>query len=250
MTAPTRAVTGGLAGKTVLIIGGSSGFGLEIAHLAAAQGARLLIVGRDGAKAEAVARELTQGGAAAAAFGLDATDAAGFQAFAERHGPFDHAVSMVGGAMGGGFLAADPATIRATIEGKFFANLTIARSLAPLLKDGGSITLTAGSGGRPDNASGAIIGNEAIAALVRGLGVELAPRARANAVAPTWTPTPLWRDMAQADVTAIEQRFAAQIPLGRVAHPAEVAQAYLFLMTCGFITGQTVAVDGGLTLVT
>lgn len=239
-------MSGKLTGKTVLIIGGSSGFGLEVAKKATAEGARLVIVGRDGAKAEGIAALLPD----ARGFGLDATDEAAFRSFVEAQGPFDHVVSMVGGAMGGGFLAADAATIRATIEGKFFANMVIARTLAPALNAGGSLTLTAGSGGRPDNASGAIIGNEAIAALVRGLGVELAPKVRANAVAPTWTPTPLWRDMAAEDIAAIEARFSAQIPLGRVAEPAEVAEAYLFLMTCTFITGQTLAVDGGLTLVT
>ena len=130
----------------------------------------------------------------------------------DQLGTLDHVVSMVGGAMGGGFLKADLATIRSTVEEKFFANLQIARIVAPSLAKGGSLTLTAGSGGRPDTASGAIIGNEAIATLVRGLGVELAPHARANAVAPTWTPTPLWRDQAAADVAATRAHFSELIP--------------------------------------
>ncbi|RWR04807.1 SDR family oxidoreductase [Paenirhodobacter populi] len=234
-----------LNGKTVLILGGSSGFGLEIARQAAAEGARLVIAGRDGAKAARVGAEL----GAHLAEGLDATDPAALEALLTRTGPVDHAVSMIGGAMGGGFLSADMATIRQAIEEKFFANLQIARVLAPHLAQGGSLTLTAGSGGRPDNASGAIIGNEGISTLVRGLAVELAPRVRANAVAPTWTPTPLWRGMSPAEVEEVRARFATQIPLGRTADPAEVAMAYMFLMRCGFVTGQTVTVDGGLTLV-
>ena len=242
-------MTGRLQGKTVFVIGGSSGFGLAIAEQAAAAGASLIIAGRDAAKAETVATALQANGASAKAYGVDATDIVALQSLFETVGQVDHLVSMVGGAMGGGFLTADPAVIRATIEGKFFANMMIARTAVPFLRDGGSITLTAGAGGRPDNASGAIIGNEALAGLVRGLGVELAPKLRANAVAPTWTPTPLWRDLAPTDVAATEARFHDLIPLGRVAEPAEVAEAYLFLMSCGFITGQTLAVDGGLTLV-
>lgn len=239
-----------LAGKTVLVLGGSSGFGLEIARLAAGEGARLVVVGRDGAKAARVAQSLRDGGSSAEGHGLDATDPAALEALLVGLGRVDHAVSMIGGAMGGGFLGADLATIRATIDGKFLANLQIARVLAPYLAEDASLTLTAGAGGRPDNASGAFVGNEALSTLVRGLAVELAPRARANAVAPTWTPTPLWRDVAAADIAATAAHFAGQIPLGRTAQPVEVAQAYLFLMRCGFITGQTITVDGGLTLVT
>jgi len=151
--------------------------------------------------------------------------------------------------MGGGFLSADAEEIRRAFEEKFLASLAIARTLAPHIAEGGSLTLTAGSGGRPHNASGAYLGNSAIATLVQGLGAEMAPKARANAVAPTWTPTGLWRGMPAEQVESIRAEFARRIPLGRTAEPAEVAQAYLFLMRCGFITGQTLTVDGGLTLV-
>ncbi|MHC1480939.1 SDR family NAD(P)-dependent oxidoreductase [Frateuria aurantia] len=237
-----------LQGKRLLIIGGSSGFGLEIAHLAAAEGAELYLLGRDRAKAEQVAASLHAEGRPAKGIGVDATDPEALLSVLETIGKVDHAVSMVGGAMGGGFLEADLATIRGAIEEKFFANLQIARVLAPFLAEGGSLSLTGGSGGRPDNASGAVVGNQAISSLVRGLAVELAPHIRVNAVAPTWTPTPLWRQMDSAQIESIRSHFATQIPLGRTAEPAEVAEAYLFLMSCGFITGQTLVVDGGLTL--
>ncbi|WP_176084217.1 SDR family oxidoreductase [Martelella sp. HB161492] len=241
--------TGFLSNKTVLILAGSSGFGFEIAQLAGAQGAKLIIVGRDEDKCEHAAARLQAGGSLAEGYALNATDSDALRGLLEAIGPVDHAVSMVGGAMGGGFLAADMATIRNAIEDKFFSNLQIARTLAPYLAETGSLTLTAGSGGRPDNASGAIVGNEGISTLVRGLAVELAPRARANAVAPTWTPTPLWRDVPAAEVEATRLRFAGQIPLARTGKPREVALAYLFLMQCGFITGQTIIVDGGLALI-
>jgi NAD(P)-dependent dehydrogenase (short-subunit alcohol dehydrogenase family) len=156
---------------------------------------------------------------------------------------------MAGGFMGGGFLEAPMAVIRQAIEEKFFANLAIARLAAPSLHDGGSLVFTAGSGGRPHNASGAIIGNDAIRTLVQGLAVELAPRARANAVAPTWTRTPLWSHLSPEQVAATDKQFAGLIPLGRTAKIEEVAAAYLFLMQNSFVTGQTIAVDGGLTLV-
>lgn len=239
-----------LAGTKVVIIGGSSGFGLEVARQAAQAGASLVLAGRDGQKAEAVAKDLAEQGIDAAGYGIDATKQEQLNAFLQSIGTFDHFMSTVGGAMGGGFLEAPAEEIRRAIEEKFYANLFIARAVAPHINKGGSMTFTAGSGGRPDNASGAIIGNEAISTLVRGLAVELAPNARVNAVAPTWTVTPLWRNLEQQQIEEIRAQFGGQIPLGRTAEIGEVAQAYVFLMTCGFITGQTITVDGGLTLVT
>lgn len=238
------AVPGAVSRDVVLILGGTSGFGLAIARQLAGS-AKLVLAGRDGSKARRIAADFEH----AAGYGLDARDAGQLTDLLKRTGPVTHVVSMLGGAMGGGFLSADPATIRETVEGKFFDNITVARTVAPYIAGGGSLTLTAGSGGRPDNASGAIVGNLAVSALVKGLAVEMAPSARVNAVAPTWTPTPLWRDLPKTEIDATERRFAENIPLGRVARPAEVAEAYVFLMRCGFITGQTLTVDGGLTLV-
>ena len=241
-------MTASFTGYNVLIIGGTSGFGLATARLAAAAGANLVLIGRDGAKAEKIAEDLCANGHNVSGHGLDARQPDALNALLDGVGPVDHAVSMLGGAMGGGFLSAEMDLIRATIEGKLFDNLALARLLAPRLRKGGSLTFTAGSGGRPDNASGAFVGNAGIALLTRGLAVELAPALRVNAVAPTWTPTGLWRDVAPDDVAATAAHFADRIPLGRVAKADEVAQAYLFLMQCGFVTGQTITVDGGLAL--
>lgn len=101
-----------------------------------------------------------------------------------RIGDFVHLVSMAGGSVGG--LEALLNTIREAVEEKLFANLVIARLAVPRFKDGRSMASIARPGGRPHNASGAIIGNDGIRSLVQGLAVELAPRCRANAVAPTY----------------------------------------------------------------
>ncbi|WP_319529584.1 SDR family oxidoreductase [uncultured Cohaesibacter sp.] len=242
-------MTNQLESKLILIIGGTSGFGLEVAKAAVLSEARLVLIGRDPKKAEAVAGSLKDAGHQVDGFAIDATDADALGGILKQVGPVDHMVSTVGGAMGGGFLEADLGVIRDTVKGKFDDNLVIARTVAPFLAEGGSMTFTAGSGGRPDNASGAIIGNQAIAGLVKGLAVELAPRRRANAVAPTWTPTPLWRNVPSDQVEATRAQFAEQIPLGRTGEPAEIAEAFLFLMSCNFITGQTLTVDGGYSLI-
>ncbi|WP_321902765.1 SDR family oxidoreductase [Paraburkholderia tropica] len=242
-------MTAQLKGRRVVIVGGTSGFGFEVARMARDAGAQVVITGRDAQRRDAALAALATPQNTVSALALDIADEAALTDFFARIEPFDHLVSMAGGAMGGGFLEAPLETIRQAVEEKFYANLRLARHAAPRLREGGSLVFTAGSGGRPHNASGAIVGNDAIRTLVEGLAVELAPRARVNAVAPTWTRTPLWRNLPASDVDAIEQRFTSLIPLGRTAKVEEVAAAYLFLIGNGFVTGQTIAVDGGVTLV-
>ncbi|CAM2160483.1 SDR family oxidoreductase [Paraburkholderia tropica] len=242
-------MTAQLKGRRVVIVGGTSGFGFEVARMARDAGAQVVITGRDAQRRDAALAALATPQNTVSALALDIADEAALADFFARIEPFDHLVSMAGGAMGGGFLEAPLETIRQAVEEKFYANLRLARHAAPRLREGGSLVFTAGSGGRAHNASGAIVGNDAIRTLVEGLAVELAPRARVNAVAPTWTRTPLWRNLPASDVDAIEQRFASLIPLGRTAKVEEVAAAYLFLIGNGFVTGQTIAVDGGVTLV-
>ncbi|RQN37672.1 SDR family oxidoreductase [Paraburkholderia tropica] len=242
-------MTAQLKGRRVVIVGGTSGFGFEVARMARDAGAQVVITGRDAQRRDAALAALATPQDTVSALALDIADEAALADFFARIEPFDHLVSMAGGAMGGGFLEAPLETIRQAVEEKFYANLRLARHAAPRLREGGSLVFTAGSGGRAHNASGAIVGNDAIRTLVEGLAVELAPRARVNAVAPTWTRTPLWRNLPASDVDAIEQRFTSLIPLGRTAKVEEVAAAYLFLIGNGFVTGQTIAVDGGVTLV-
>lgn len=238
-----------LHAKTILVIGGTSGIGFTVAQMAAQAGARLIVTGRNQARLEAALKKLQAVTPEVSGAQLDAANPQQLVDFFATVKPFDHLVSMAGGFMGGGFLNAPLEVIRKAIEEKLFANLQIARLANSKLCDGGSMVFTAGSGGRPQNASGAIIGNDAIRTMVKGLAVELAPRARANAVAPTWTRTPLWDHLSQTEIDATERHFAATIPLGRTAKIEEVASAYLFLMQNNFITGQTIAVDGGVDLV-
>jgi len=232
----------------VVVLGGSSGIGLQVARLALAAGARVLIGGRDRDRLDQAERSLQATGDQVRTLPVDAHDQASLEAFFHDVGEIDHLVSTIGTPMGGGFLSAPIGEIRATVESKFFANLAIARLTAPRLRAGGSITFTSGTGGRAQDAAGSYVGNLSIRALAEGLAVELAPRARANAVAPTWTDTPLWKDLPAADRAATKATFDRTIPLRRTATVDEIASAFIFLMTNDFVTGQQVAVDGGIML--
>lgn len=226
----------------ILIIGGTSGFGAAVATQAAAAGAHVHVIGRDPVRLH----NFLEAHPGIAGSTLDASDGAQLHAYFARHADYTHLVSLLGGAMGGGFLDSDIATIRQTIEDKFFANLQLAQAAAGHIT--ASMTFTSGAGGHPQDASGAIIGNQAIDTMVAGLAVELAPNVRVNAVAPTWTPTGLWRNLTPAQRDAQATAFAKNVPLGRVATIAEVASAYLYLMDNAFVTGQVLHVDGGVDL--
>lgn len=260
-----------LGGARILIIGGTSGFGRQIAEQALGLGACVTIVGRSQKRLEQALGELRplaqvtplepsaplgqlvlrerQLPASPTAnldgYALDASDSTALAAFLTARKPFDHVVSMLGGAMGGGFMENGVDDVLHAVDAKFGAGLTVAKAVVPHIAPGGSITLTAGSGGHPFDASGAIVGNKAIEILVQGLAVELAPDIRVNAVAPTWTPTGLWRELAPDALAEQAEQFAQSVPLGRVACVEEVAQAYIFAMQCGYFTGQTLHIDGG-----
>lgn len=238
-----------VTGKTIVIIGGTSGFGLRVAERLLQEEANVVITGRDPFKLERVLATLQATHSNTRGYVFDAAQREAIPGFFEQIGPFDGLVSMAGGFMGGGFLSAETDVIMRAIDEKLYANLAIARAAQSGLTAGGSMVFTAGAGGKPHNASGAIIGNDAIRTMVQGLAVEMAPHGRVNAVAPTWTPTPLWRHLSPDDVAATGQYFAGQIPLGRTASLDEIASAYLFLLENTFITGQTITVDGGLSLI-
>jgi NAD(P)-dependent dehydrogenase (short-subunit alcohol dehydrogenase family) len=233
-----------LTNRTVVVIGGSSGIGAQIAQQAADRGADVVITGRDQDRLAAAAAHI----GARRAIPFDAHDDDAVRTFFADLGPVDHLVSMVGDSMAGGFLTTTPATMRHVLDSKFWANWTIARHGAVSLTAGGSITFTAGTGGRPHEISASYVANLALGALVQGLAVELAPDVRANAVAPTFMDTAFWKDMPRAELQATKERFATRVPLSRLGNVQEVAAAYLHLMTNGFITGQVLAIDGGIML--
>ena len=233
--------------KIVVVIGGSSGIGLEVARQAMRAGARLVLTGRDAARLEAARIGLGEGTRASI---LDAHDEAALHDFFATVEAFDHLVSMVGDSMAGGFLEASPDTMRHVMHSKFWTNWMIARHSAPRLRPGGSLTFTSGTGGRAQDISASYVANLAIAAMVTGLASELAPRARVNAVAPTFmgATTSFWRGVARDDLSKVEAAFIAGVPLRRLGTVQEVASAYLHMMTNGFVTGQVLAVDGGVML--
>ena len=234
-----------LEAKKVVIIGGSSGIGLAIARQARAEGASLVIISRDPAKLSNAASAL---GGDTKSIMADAHDHAALEKVIADLPKFDHLVSMIGDTMAGGFLQTPLDTMRHVLHSKFWTNLLIARFAASLIRDGGSMTFTSGSGVRAQEAAASYVANEALAAMAQGLGSELGPRVRVNVIAPAFMDTALWRAKAREDIDARIRSYSQINPLGRLGTLEEVASAYIFLMANTYTTGQVLRIDGGMML--
>ena len=228
----------------ILVVGGGSGIGFAVASAAKGEGASVTIASTNAEKLRKAAQRL---GSADSAI-LDITDEPAVAAFFANSGTFDHIVSTAGDwgkARRGPFVDMDLNDARALFGVRFWGAATLAKHGAKSLPPGGSITLTSGmSAFRPQKGSvmaTAMAGS--VEHLTYGLAVELAP-VRVNAVFPGGVATEIFQGLPEQMRATEEARFANQ-PLPRIARPDEVAQAYLYLMKCGYTTGQVIKVDGG-----
>jgi NAD(P)-dependent dehydrogenase (short-subunit alcohol dehydrogenase family) len=140
--------------------------------------------------------------------------------------------------------------MRHVLHSKFWSNWMIGKSAASRIREGGSMIFTSGTGARAHEASATYVANVAVSALVEGLAYELAPRIRVNAVAPTFmgTATSFWNAVPARELETMQAGFVETVPLERLGTPEEIASAYIHLMLNDFITGQVLAVDGGVML--
>ncbi|WP_433462740.1 SDR family oxidoreductase [Spirillospora sp. CA-128828] len=235
-----------LNGKKVLVCGGTSGIGAATAALFAGQGADVAVTGRDEERlAKAAADGLT-------ARRMDASAEEEVTAFFAGDATYDHLVLALSGGSGAGPIATlDLADLRAGFEAKFWLHLRLVQAALPRMAPGGSITFITASSARaalPGTAGLAAI-NGALEAMVGPLAAELAPL-RVNAVSPGVIETPWWDGMPAEQRAAMFAEHAAALPVGRIGRPEDVAQAVLLTATNGFITGNVVECNGGLSLPT
>lgn len=235
-----------LAGKSVVVIGGSSGMGLAIAQASAAAGARVTIASRSEAK---LAAALPAVGAGASLAVVDTTSEPSVQALFTGLGEIDHLV-ITGSAVRTGTLRdASLEDGLFTMQSKFWGPYLCAKHarIAPT----GSLTLFSGILSRRPGKNDAVLGpvNAAVEALGRALARDLAP-VRVNTVSPGMTAgTGAYQEMPAAAREGMYAAIASRLPVGRVGAPEDIASATLMLMTNPFITGVTLDVDGGGVLV-
>jgi NAD(P)-dependent dehydrogenase (short-subunit alcohol dehydrogenase family) len=232
-----------LAGQTVIAIGGSAGIGLETARLARAEGADVILTGRDPDRLKRAAAEV--GAQRTAAF--DATDAASLERFFEGlPTPIDHVVVTGPGPMYGPLLEMSSEQVRQAVSDHVVLGLEVARNAAAKIRPGGALLLMGGTGGRRVR-PGLGIGSAATAVLppfTAALALELAP-VRVNLIAAGFVDTPLSAALLGDRLEDRRNELRATLPIGRVVGPADVAALAVHLMTNTALTGATYDIDGG-----
>jgi len=234
--------------KRIVVLGGTAGIGLAVAVRAAREGARVVVVSHDPARVErAVAR--IPGGQGRA---VDLRSEAAVRAlFDELGGPIDHLVYTAGEELLLSPLSAlDLQAARRFFELRYWGALAAVKAARPHLARDGSVVLTSGGAAhRPF--PGFVIGASicaAIEATARTLAIELAP-IRVNVVTPGFVDTELWSNIPPDARAQMFREAAAKLPVGRVGTPEDLAEHYLAFMRGGYVTGQTLIVDGGHLLV-
>lgn len=236
-----------LSGSRVLAVGGTSGIGLAVAAAVAERGAIPVVASRRQASVDSALAALPAGAEGAT---VDLADEASIAELVARHGPFDHVAYTAGEPLQLvplPELTSDVA--RYFLQTRLLGALAVVRAVAPVLRAGGSITLTSGTAADRPGAGWALGASVcgAMNSLTRALAVELAPL-RVNAVAPGVVRSPLWSAMPEQDRRAMYDSVAGAAPLGRVAEVADVALAYVYAMEQVHGTGAILTVDGGTVL--
>ena len=232
-----------LLGQTVVVIGGSAGIGLETARRARAEGAKVILAGRNPESLQRAASEV--GALSTAAF--DATDPASLEGFfRDLPTTIDHVMVTAGGPHYGRLLEMDFEQARLALDAHPLLMLQVARNAAPKVRPGGTLVFMGGTGGRRPGIGLGIVPTvtAALPALTASLALELAP-VRVNLIAAGFVDTPLSASLLGDELENRRNQLRATLPIRRVVGPADVAALAVHIMTNTALTGATYDIDGG-----
>lgn len=243
-----------LTDRVALVSGGGRGIGAASAVALAEAGADVAVLARTAEQIDAVAGRVRGLGRRAIAIPADAADtsdvAAAVRRVADELGRLDVVVSVTGGSYPRPFLATGDDALRDSFERNVLHGLRLVREAVPYLvsSDTASVVMTSSAighlVGRGYVAYGS--GKAALEHAVRLLATELNPRIRINAVAPGAVLTEALRQVAADPGT--KRALEDATPLRRLGEPEDIASAVLYLASgaSSYVTGQVLAVDGGM----
>jgi NAD(P)-dependent dehydrogenase (short-subunit alcohol dehydrogenase family) len=236
-----------LLGQTVVVIGGSAGIGLDTAGRARAEGAKVILTGRNPERLQHAASEL--GATSTATF--DANDSAALEAFFEHlAAPIDHVMVTAGRPYYSRLADMDFDEARRGILEHPMLMLGVARYAGGKVRPGGPLLFMGGTGGRHTGIGLGIISamTAALPALTANLALEIAP-VRVNLIAAGFVDTPLSASLLGAQLEERRNQLRATLPIARVVGPKDVAALAVHVMTNTALTGATYDIDGGQQLV-
>jgi len=236
-----------LQGQVVVVIGGSSGIGLETARRARAAGAEVIIAARDAQRLDNAARELQARYSAA----FDANDVTQLeQFFSDLPGQVDHIMLSAGGPA---YIPLESLSLdeaRKHFDERLAVTLGTALFSRGKIRPGGSLLFVGGTGGRKRGIGLTLITTltAALPAMAANLAVELAPT-RVNVIAPGFVDTPLSASILGDQLDARREQLRKTLPIRRVVGPSDVVALAVAIMSNGAVTGATFDIDGGQQLI-
>ncbi len=236
-----------LLGQTVVVVGGSGGIGLETARRARAEGARLILTGRNLERLELAAGEVEALSTAA----FDANDPAAVERFfAGLPAAIDHVMVTAGQPHYGRLVDMDFEEARGALTTHLLLMFQVARCAAHKMRPGGTLVFMGGVGGRrPGVGMGmAPTVTAALPALASSLALELAP-VRVNLIAAGFVDTGLSASLLGDKLEERRKQLRATLPIRRVVTAGDVAALAVHMMTNTALTGATYDIDGGQQLV-
>jgi 2-hydroxycyclohexanecarboxyl-CoA dehydrogenase len=247
-----------LADQTAFVTGAGRGIGRSIALALARDGAQVAVTDLDGESAEAVAGEIGKQGGSAFALRLDVTRRAevdsAVKAVAERAGGIGILVNNAGWDRVQPFLESEEDTWERIIALNFRGLIYTCKAVLPgmVARGHGKVVNISSDAGRGGSFGQAVYSGTkgAVIAFSKTLAREMARyKINVNVVCPGLTDTRLFADCRE-QMPKVMDAVTRAIPWGRVGNPEEVAEAVAFLASpaAGYITGQTLSVSGGLTM--
>ena len=236
-----------LLGQTVVVIGGSGGIGFETARRARAEGANVILTGRNPERLERAASELE----ALSTSAFDATDPAPLDRFfRDLPTKIDHVMVTAGRPHYGRLVDLDYEQARRALDEHLLLMLQVARGAAGKVRPGGTLLFMGGTGGRRPGIGLGIASTvtAALPALTANLALELAP-VRVNLIAAGFVDTPLSASLLGDELENRRNQLRATLPIRRVVGPADVAALAVHIMSNTALTGATYDIDGGQQLV-